>query len=170
MPRSIIITKAEINKRRGSNWAWHYQNREVAKMYAQQDQQRVSMVVASRVPAPVLLVDASVLDGIETLRAQNLALQYMTLSRMERTMMCVWYWSGEAWQEFVRAFQALPDVFEDHYYFYDETLDAMRIMPLSTMGKNRPTKYKKFQGEVRGKSGGSVAVPPEKFRPASIER
>lgn len=156
MPRSATLTVKDINRRRGSNWEWHYKNRQRAKLYSSDDAQRVSRIISGRVPAPVLLIDASLLDGIEHVRTMSNALECVS-SSLPRCMMCIWYWSEEGWMEFVREFQALPDVTESYYMFYDEALDAMQLYPLSTIGKNRGHKS---QVHLRYKSGTSVALVP----------
>lgn len=158
MPRSVVISAQEMYNRRGSNWEAHYKNRDTAKLYAAVDCERVSDVISQNVPRPVMLADGSLLDGVENLRGMHKARHYLALNSMPREMMCVWYWSESAWMELVREFQSLPEIYEDYYMFYDETLDAMRLMPLSTKGNNRQYKH---EGEVRGKSGGSVLVPPD---------
>lgn len=160
MPRSVVLSVKDINMARAKNWEFHYQSRSMAKTFAVEDRERIEYNIRKRCPAPVLRVDAALLDGIENLRAMAYTLAYLSL-RLDRSMMCVWYWSETSWMDFVREFQSLPEVLEPHYLFYDEVLDAVQIKPLSTMGSNRPRKYK-IQGEVRGKSGGSGRLVPEK--------
>ena len=98
-----------------------------------------------------MLIDGSLLDGIENLLGMKRALGRLFTSGMERTMMCVWYWSESGWMEYVRQFQSLPDVMEDHCYVYDAALDAARLVPVSMLaGRGRPIRVQIPQ-KVRAK-------------------
>jgi hypothetical protein len=159
MPRSVIVTSRDMNKRRASNWECHYQHRGAVKLFSCEDAERVNRKLIQSTPAPVMLMDGSLLDGIENVRAQSKMVE--CFPGLARYMMCAWYWSESGWQDLVSHFQSLPEIFEDYYMFYDANLDAMRLMPVSTLGNNRPKKAIRVQGEVRGKSGGTMALPPE---------
>ena len=166
MPRSNVITIQDMYRRRATNWEHHYKNRGLAKSFATEDQERISRAISQRVPYPKMLADGSLLDGMEELRGTAYALEYTSL-RLDRSMMCIWYWSESAWMELVREFQSLPDVDEDHYLFYDDKLDATIIMRISTKGTNRQNKYKsgkKIQVQLGGNSGGTTRLVPEILR------
>jgi hypothetical protein len=157
-----IVTIHDMNKRRGENWEFHYKNRELAKMFCVQDCDHVSNVIRQNVPVPVMLLDAGLLDGIQNVRGMNKALENLALYHMDRAMMCLWYWSAEEWQAFVREFQSLPEIYEDHYMLYDSELDAMRLVPLSESGNIRPKKYAKIRCELVANSLRTLPVRNEK--------
>jgi hypothetical protein len=68
--------------------------------------------------------------------------------------MCLWYWSPEGWEDFNRQYKNLPDVYEDHYYRYDEDLDIVNLVPLSEKLSKKP------KVQVRYKSGTTKALVP----------
>lgn len=130
MAKRVVVSINEMYRRRAVNWEWHYQSRGIAQTYSQEDREKVIRIISHEVPAPVMRLDGAIMDGIANLRGTSKALHYLLLSNMERSMMCVWYWSEAGWMELVREFQALPDIYEDHYYAYDAELDAVRFLPM----------------------------------------
>jgi hypothetical protein len=137
MAKRYILPINEIYKRRGQNWEYHYNKRVMVAQSAHTlDVRHVTEIISLNVPPPELITDASILCGIATLKGVENALTSLHWTYQQHEIICIWYWTEEYWQDFVRAFQSLPDVYEDHYYAYDEELDAMRFYPLSQKGKS----------------------------------
>lgn len=135
MPRKYVLSVDDINRRRGQSWEYHYNNRQLAKMYDPTDAARVSQIIMREAPPPEMRIDGSLLDGMANLRGMSAALAKTFQRGMPREMMCVWYWSESAWMEYVRQFQNLPEVTESYVYVYDAILDAARLVPASTVAR-----------------------------------
>jgi hypothetical protein len=148
MAKAYLLTVKEINKRRAANWEFHYAQRTYARQAAASvDVDHIARAIQRNIPAPELLVDGSILSGIEEIRGIQAALIALHWNYTQRDLLCIWYWKDEYFQDFTRAFQSLPEVFTPYQYAYDEEKDALRFIPTT-------------KGEVWGKSGGSRASSP----------
>lgn len=175
MSRRIVIKAAEIYRRRAQNWEWHYKNRAMARdLCLQLDAWKVYGVVSRCVPAPEMTVEGSIVRGMDTICGEWDAIDLLRLPRtfVNKELMCVWYWAELAWMEFVRQFQGLPEVDEDHYLFYDAERDAVLVVPMSS----KPVRADALvvpTGEGKGvdKSGTSqVQVPSLRYKPGELVR
>jgi hypothetical protein len=145
------ITVKEMYRRRADAWEYHYRRREIAKTFNPEDRAHILLIVTQRVPAPVMLADGSVMDGIETLKAQAFVVKYLSLT-MDRSFMCPWYWSEENWMDFVRQYQALPDIYEPYYMAYNAEHDAMVFL----LAEELP--HRETQGKLKGNRREALAV------------
>lgn len=138
MARKLIVTKEKIYLRRADHWQEHYKRREMARAIMQSGFS--PRVMLSRLymdlPAPALDVDGDFLQMAFDDR-RKMGMVALTYGRLPSDLLCRWYWSPEAWQEFVRAFQALPDIFEDYYYTFDKATDRVWLAAVSTARRGR---------------------------------
>lgn len=138
MPRRMIVTKKQIYARRGEAWSSHYRNRETAKTMISagwNGTQIVSSLNASW-STPEMEIDGRTLDIPLNIR-QEWGSRLQNIHQInDRDLLCIWYWTADNWQDFVRQFQSLPDVYEDYYYLYEpEPIDRMRLIPMSSKPK-----------------------------------
>jgi hypothetical protein len=134
MPRRIIIPIREIQRRRAINWDWHYSRHSLAReMCAYVSSGDVQSTIARHVPAPVMDICGAYVEGIATVRGRREAVCDLRLEDTtdNRSLMCVWYWKDVDWTEYVHQFQSLPEVYEDHYLYYDAEQDAILICQMS---------------------------------------
>lgn len=133
MPRRIVVTALEIQKRRAQAWEDHYRNRMLARALITAG---TSAEIAIRnlelfYPAPEIGVDGYALDIPLVVRREH-----NHRMRLPADLLCVWYWSESYWMEFVRKYQSLPDVYEDYYWKYEpEPLDRGVLVPVSSKPK-----------------------------------
>ena len=155
MAKKYILTIKQIYKNRAAQWEFHYKQRETVKQISSSlDTHRVITVIQNHIPAPELLIDATLLHGMPHRkgRLETIDTLHWKLTFANMDLLCIWYWTADYWQDFIRAFQALPDpIFEDYFYAYDAELDALRFLPVS---------YRTVDKSV-DKFGGSKRVPPK---------
>lgn len=137
MARRVVISKKEIYRMRGTNWEWHYQHHVMVRgLGSSLDREKIARVIAREVPAPIMRIDGSLLEGMDVARGVARAMVELSFSYAYRDLICSWYWSNESWDSFVRLFQSLPEVEEDYYLLYDADLDAALIVPMSQREPN----------------------------------
>lgn len=138
MPRKLIVRKDEIYLRRASAWESHYSNRGAARAMLENGFNARVLIDALKhdLPAPLLDVDGRqlCLTLAQRVKRAELARRFRLAGD---DLLCVWYWSADGWMDFVRAFQALPDVQEDFYYTYELSTDRSWLVPVSTARRGR---------------------------------
>lgn len=138
MGRKLIVKKEAVYIRRAENWQEHYKRRELARAMVAGGYNAAVMckILYMDLPVQTLDVDGSILEMAidDRLKLAQIARRY---DRVPGVLLCRWYWSAEAWQEFVRAFQALPDVLEDYYYTFDKRTDRAWLVPVSMARRGR---------------------------------
>lgn len=155
MPRLHTVPIKQVYASRAKEYERHYNNRRtVQETFSVYNQTSVIRVLQQEIPAPVMRTDGSLIDGIPTLRGRAIAAELLNIDPMQKELMCLWYWSEDGWADFNRQYQNLPDVYEDHFYRYDETADIVDLVPLSENQRVKPSV------QVRYKSGTSKQLVP----------
>jgi hypothetical protein len=133
MAKKYILKIKDIHKKRAMQWAYHYDKREIVKQISPSlDVHRIITIIQNYIPAPELLVDGSLLNGRPHLAGIRQAETVLSWTYPQSELLCIWYWAADYWQNFVKAFQALPDpIYEDYWYAYDANIDALRFLPIS---------------------------------------
>lgn len=147
MAKKYIFRISEIKRRRSFSWDEHYKLREIARSNSAFDAFRVVDIIARYLPPPDMDSDGSLVQGLLTVRGRWRATEILRLTPTIENLhlMCVWYWSESSWMDFVKLFNALPDVTEDHYLYYDKIRDAGLLFPLSYKPVD---KFRGSRGEV----------------------
>ena len=149
MPRRLTLSARKIIERRASAWETHYKRRalviELCK--AGWDGEQVARSLEMSYPAPVLGIDGNFEEIPIALRRteEDRLLRLFRLDRKYRDYLCSWYWTGDGWQEFVRQYQALPDVYEDWYWKYEPEPDRLVLAPMSSKPKQGRGRIQKVQ-------------------------
>lgn len=167
MSRRLIVKKDDIYRKRGEAWSSHYQNRNIVKEMCAYglDGARISMVL-QRFCVRELDIDGSFLSIPLDLRQgkEDSVLSECGLTPFQRDFLCDWYWTENGWLEFVRLYQALPEVEEDFYYLYEsEPVDRFRLVPMSSKPKRGdvPNVVDKLVEKV---GGTQVQVVPIRYK------
>lgn len=146
MSRRVVISQKEIYRRRGTEWAWHYKNYVFVRgLGTSLDREKIASVIQREVPNPIMRIDGSLVEGIETLRGVARTMEQCYFSWAYQDLICAWYWSEAGWDNFVQLFQSLPEVEQDYYLSYDAELDAILIVPMSQREPNANKGTKKVQ-------------------------
>lgn len=137
MPRRRVMTVKKIYEERAAQWAFHYKNRAFASSLCELGWSGASLSAALRqdYPVPSLQIDGSMLDVPLRIRCECETGLLSRFRLVDRVLLCLWYWTLDDWQEFVRQYQALPDVCEDYYYRYDREGDRALLVPMSSKPK-----------------------------------
>jgi len=140
MPRLHIVPIKNVYASRAKEWERHYNNwRKVQETFSMYDKASVIRVLQQEIPVPIMRTDGSLVDGIPTLIGRAVAAELLNIDPMQKELMCLWYWSDDGWADFNRQYQNLPDVYEDHYYRYDEEADIVDLVPLSENQRVKPS-------------------------------
>lgn len=137
MAKKYILRAKEIYARRGAAWEYHYRNRETARVLCSigwKDGEQITQTLNHHLPIPELQIDGTLLNIPLVVRREHedRLLDLLRLSIYQRDLLCVWYWTESGWLEFVRQYQALPDVYEDYCYEYDPLPnDRFLLVPVS---------------------------------------
>lgn len=140
MSRRLIVTKAEIHRRRGDAWARYYACRGLAvgMMRAGWNGENIARTL-ERYPdyaCPEVGIDGWLLDTPMQARREHEADLLKHFRLTDRVMLCPYFWTEKGWMEYVRMYQALPDVFEDYYFKYEPMpIDRLRLVPMSSKPK-----------------------------------
>lgn len=166
MPRRLIVRKDDIYKRRAEAWEFHYKNREMAKQISGGlDVQKILITISREVPPPELDITARLITTHEIDQGINKALDGLRWTWKQRDLICLWYWSELHWMEFVRAFQKLPDVFEDYYWLYSKKTDDVKLVPMSS----KPKQGSRKEAVVEMAISGTSAKFAREFENATVE-
>jgi hypothetical protein len=180
MPRRIILPVRMIYEKRGLAWAFHYKNRETVRALcaAGWDGTQVAVELSQLFPQPQLQIDGSLLDIPLNIRREfaDTTLSRFRLSIFQRDLLCLWYWTESGWQEFVRQYQSLPDVYENYYYKYDpEPNDRLLLVPISSKPKQGTAKkvqvpYSPVDSSVDSSVDNPVGNPVDKSGTSSHQK
>lgn len=145
MSRRIIMPVYEIYRRRGYSWAQHYQNRATVRALCSSgwDGVQVTRALSQDYPTPELQIDGSLLDVPLNVRREHTdrLCQRFRIPIIQRDLLCVWYWTESGWQDFVRQYQSMPDIYEDYYFKYDpEPNDRFLLVSMSSKPKQGSAK------------------------------
>lgn len=166
MGRRLIVRKDDIYKRRAEAWEFHYQNRETAKQLSScLDVTKILITISREVPSPELDITGRLITSHEIDQGINKALDCLRWTWKQRDLICLWYWSELHWMEFVRAFQKLPDVFEDYYWLYSKKTDDVKLVPMSSKPKQGSRKMLVVETVISGTS----AKTARGFQNATVE-
>lgn len=139
MTRRKIVTRREIYRHRAAAWESHYQNRLLAKTLISNgyDAMQIVLEINKVMEKPTLEIDGWLVDVPMEVRREkeDELLGRCKLSIFQRRLLCVWYWTETGWDGFVRAFNDLPDVYEDYYYQYEPQADRLTLVPKSQICK-----------------------------------
>lgn len=143
MPRRDVVTITDIQRRRATSWEMHYRNRNLARQIAMQmqDPMRVIRTIQRHVPAPTIEFDGYLYRPLDVIVGEAQAAQELGFPHTHKALMCLWYWSDTGWDEFVRAYQGLLEVTEDHYWTYDAERDGAILTPLSAKPLRADARY-----------------------------
>lgn len=164
MPRRVIVSVQDIYRARACSWERHYERRMLARELISQGWNPAPIVQALRAEmnephldlegriceVPIGERKASPMQMIYRLgwNGRRRAFESESGNSSLWDLTCVWYWSDSAWDDFVREFQALPEVGEDHYVVYNKETDCVHLVPMS----HRPRrKYNSGTTEVQPK-------------------
>ena len=137
MSRRHIVTPKQIQEQRANAWQMHYQLRERAKIMIESgwDGVQISYLLSLDLPAPELDVDGYPLRVPISIRREKFDRLLSSLRVATTDLLCIWYWTSGSWQDFVRLYQSLPDIYEDYYYLVDIEADRLRLAPVSSKPK-----------------------------------
>lgn len=143
MPRREIVTIEDIQRRRATSWEMHYRNRTTSRQIALQmnDPIHVINAIQKHVPQPEIELDGYLYRPLDVIRGEADAAAELGFPQVSKGLMCVWYWSDSGWDEFVRLYQSLPDVTEDHYWVYDAERDGAVLTPMSAKKLRADARY-----------------------------
>ena len=173
MPRRVIVKKDEMYRKRASAWEFHYNNRNIARGMCSygKDGARISLIVKDYCIRE-LRMDGWFLDvPFESRRVMEWqVLNQCGLSHMQTDLLCHYYWTEAGWMEFVRLWQAMPEVEEDYYHRYDPLPnDRLLLVPMSSKPKrgtapslvdkpvDKSGTSKALQVQVRSKVGAVIS-------------
>jgi hypothetical protein len=138
MARRHVFTIKKIYEQRGRSWKYHYDNRDLARQLCKAgwDGALIEQTLRQELPEPKLQIDATLLDTPLDIRRKHYSHLESRFQLRNNDLLCRWYWTEQSWQEFVQAFQALPEIFEDYYLKYDpEPNDRGVLVPMSSKPK-----------------------------------
>jgi hypothetical protein len=149
MPRLNVVPIKKVYARRAKEYEYHLNNRRTVKnVFSLYDQASVIRVLRREIPEPVMRTDGSLVDGIPTLRGRATAAGLLNIDQKNKELMCLWYWSDEGWDDFNRQYQNLPEIYEDHYFRYDEALDIVDLVPLSENQRAKPSVQPRYKSST----------------------
>lgn len=139
MGRRVIVSRDQMYKNRASAWEFHYNNRNIARSLCSIgfDGGRISYILKDFCVRD-LSMDGNFLDiPMQTRRQfEDSALRSCGLARTQTDLLCDLYWTQQGWLEFVRLWQALPEVEEAYYHVYDPLPnDRLLLVPVSSKPK-----------------------------------
>jgi hypothetical protein len=134
MARRHVVKKVDVLRRRALAWEQHYGYRELLKVLPI-DSARVMKWIQNCVPEHEMTLDGFLYRPLDVVIGQGRARREIAIPGLNNQLMCLWYWHEEFWMIFVRLFNALPDVVEDHYWLYDVERDGSLLMPMSSKAK-----------------------------------
>jgi hypothetical protein len=111
MTRRTFVTAKQIWAARAFWWTDHYQKREQAKAYTEQQAERV-LDLCKQMPSPMLDIDGSLDDwNYHAARAKPVheTIDLAQQAGVAFAMLVKWYWSETEWQSFVQQFNSLPE-------------------------------------------------------------
>ena len=137
MARKYIYKRAEMERRRAFFWTHHYELRAMVKGNSF-DNDRILRVIMDCVPAPCMDGDGALIEGSLTISGKHAALDrlHLLLTLDNLDLMCAWFWSESNWMEYVRLYQALPEVTGDYYLAYDAERYAGLLLPVDNSGES----------------------------------
>lgn len=142
MPRRDIVTIEEVQRRRATSWEMHYRNRQtVRQMVMQVNAATYINTIKRHVPSPEIEVDGYLYRPLDVINGEALAAYELGISQMHKCLMCLWYWTDTGWDQFVQAYQSLPEIVEDHYWVYDEERDGAVLVPMSSRKLRADARY-----------------------------
>jgi len=150
MPRREIVTIEDVQRRRATSWEMHYRNRQaVRQLAAQVNVTTYINAIKRNVPNPEIEIDGYLYRPLDVIRGESNAAQELGISQMHKGLMCLWYWTDTGWDEFVRAYQSLPEITEDYYWVYDEQRDGAVLTPMSSKPLRADARYNLGTSQVQ---------------------
>lgn len=142
MPRREIVTIKDLIKRRATAWEIHYQNRKaVQQLMAQVEVTLYVNAIHRNVPPPQIETDGYLYRPLPVICGEATAAQQLGIPQINKHLLCLWYWTQTGWDDFVRLYQGLPEITEDHYLMYDSENDIGILVPLSSKPVRADAKY-----------------------------
>lgn len=107
--KNLGIKMPLIQQYRGSNYASHYEKRQMALTYPADFRAKIYRLIAeSELPAPVLNQ-----WGCDSYNGAQMMLQIEIASRLQFSipayLINLWYWGDAGWEDFQAQWQALPE-------------------------------------------------------------
>lgn len=152
MPRREIVTVKEMQERRANAWERSYRHRGMAQatiMNSVSITTRILSAIQRHVPPPEMLIDGYLYRSLDVIKGEAMAAAEIGISPVNKEVMCLWYWTDAGWDQFVQAYQALPEIYEPYYWTYDAERDGAILTPVSSKPMRSDARYNLGTTEVQ---------------------